>query len=206
MDVENLRDFGHRLDDKAIEAKGIIEAIFDATIKAKDGSKSLTSEGVFKLIAGQVFLQYLKEKESTVYNNIVNDLDVTWSAGEIAIKAMSYSDRLLSDNAEYQAKTPATFNAAYKGQVKASEQPCYNYLRGKCTNRGGCRYKHDAELLKVFESEKEKCSHSGGAISSDENKKKRSGNWKNKKKSDQSHSTSSTHTASVALPTQRGFQ
>jgi len=69
--------------------------IFDNTVPTS-GGKKLTAKEVFKLVSGQVFLQYLKTKERNVYNHIVNDLESTWSAAEIALKAMSYSAKLNS--------------------------------------------------------------------------------------------------------------
>ena len=151
LDVENLRDYGHRLDDKAIEAKGIIEAIFDKTVAASDSNKKLTAEGVFKLVSGQVFLQYLKTKERNVYNHIVNDLDSTWSAAEVALKAMSYSDRLKPDDSEYQAPSlKASFNASVKD--KKSDIICRLYLSDECRYGPKCKFKHDEGLKKHVKS------------------------------------------------------
>ena len=196
LDVENLRDYGHRLDDKATEARGIIEAIFDNTIGANDASKRLTAEGVFKLVSGQVFLQYLKTKECNVYNHIVNDLDSTWAAAEIALKAMSYSDRLKADESEHQAPTlKATFNASVK--QKKSEIICRGYAAGRCNFGNKCKYKHDDDLRKYL-AEFIKPKPEDGAIAT-------SGQKKGKKDKNKSNNTAH-HVEKVALPTVQGFQ
>ena len=173
LDVENLRDYGHRLDDKAIEAKGIIEAIFDNTMAASDDGKKLTAEGVFKLVSGQVFLQYLKTKERNVYNHIVNDLDSTWSAAEIALKAMSYSDRLKPDESEYQAPSlKATFSATVKD--KKSDVICRDYLSDECKFGNKCKFKHNEGLkrhvMSLLDSTKEGANASLGKKSGDHKK------------------------------------
>ena len=133
MDVESLRDFGHRLDDKAVEAESIIKAVFDNTIRSQDPSKSLTKTSVFKLVSGQVFLQFLKINQCNVYNHIVNDLDATWSAAEIALKAMSYSDRLKTEDEEHQSK-----GAVFHSKKKSEEKVCKYFLTG------GCKYGENA--------------------------------------------------------------
>ena len=145
MDVESLRDFGHRLDDKAIEAEGIIEATFDNTIRSQDSSKSLTKTSVFKLVSGQVFLQFLKTNECNVYNHIVNDLDATWSAAEIALKAMSYSDRLKTDKEEHQSN-----RTVFHSNKKSEEKVCKYFLTGGCKYGEKCQFKHDDGLRKYL--------------------------------------------------------
>ena len=200
LDVENLRDYGHRLDDKATEAKGIIEAIFDNTVAATDGSKKLTAEGVFKLVSGQVFLQYLKMKERNVYNHIVNDLDSTWSAAEIALKAMSYSDRLKPDESEHQAPSlNATFSASVRD--KKSDTVCRGHTAGRCSFGETCKFKHDDALrdyvAKIY-SNKPKPEDGANASSG----KKNGRGKKNKAK----QSSSSNHVDTVPLPTAQGFQ
>ena len=198
LDVENLRDYGHRLDDKATEAKGIIDAIFDNTVAATDSSKKLTSEGVFKLVSGQVFLQYLKAKERNVYNHIVNDLDSTWSAAEIALKAMSYSDRLKPDDSEHQAPSlKATFNATVKD--KKTDIICRAYAAGRCSYGNRCKYKHDDEL-KNYLAEFLKPKSEDGAIASSGKKKGKGKKDKNKP------NTTAHHVDKVALPSVPGFQ
>ena len=145
MDVESLRDFGHRLDDKAVEAESIIKAVFDNTIRSQDPSKSLTKTSVFKLVSGQVFLQYLKANECNVYNHIVNDLDATWSAAEIALKAMSYSDRLKTEDEEHQSK-----GAVFHSNRKSEEKLCKYFLTGGCKYGEKCQFKHDDGLRKYL--------------------------------------------------------
>ena len=199
LDVENLRDYGHRLDDKATEAKGIIEAIFDNTVGASDSSKKLTAEGVFKLVSGQVFLQFLKTKERNVYNHIVNDLDSTWSAAEIALKAMSYSDRLKPDDSEHQAPSlNATFNASVKD--KKADKVCRGYIAGRCDFGEKCKYKHDDALRDyVAKAYSTKPKSEDGANAT-------SGKKKGRGKKNDKQSSSSNHVDTVPLPTVQGFQ
>ena len=147
-EVENLRDFGHRLDDKAAEAKSIIAAKFKAASSATP-APDISVDDVFKLVSGQVFLQYLKCEDAVIYNNIVNELDLTWTAGEIAIKAMSYSDRMVSDTAQYQAPAPpAAFNVGSPNQK--SNKPCFKFLKGNCS-KTNCRYSHDVCARDAYE-------------------------------------------------------
>ena len=202
MDVESLRDFGHRLDDKAIEAEGIIEATFDNTIRSQDASKSLTKTSVFKLVSGQVFLQYLKANECNVYNHIVNDLDATWSAAEIALKAMSYSDRLKTEDEEHQSKG-AVFHSK-----KKSEEICKYFLTGGCKYGKKCQYKHDDGLRKYLDE----TYYKNG--SSDKKESEKSHQTKNVRFEDETSDESSSsddepqynhHVEVVTLPTQRGF-
>ena len=201
MDVENLRDFGHRLDDKAVEAEGIIEAVFDTTIRSQDPSKSLTRTSVFKLVSGQVFLQYLKVHHCNVYNHIVNDLDSTWSAAEIALKAMSYSDRLKTDDSEQQAPTPnSAFNASAKSDY--ANQVCQLYITGGCRFGDRCKYKHDDRLRDAVLSKFKNTGNQSGGGNPVESTKK----GKKKKKNNSSNAqASSNHVETVALPTQKGF-
>ena len=78
-DSETLRDYGIKLDDKAAEAKSIIEAKFKeyTTKDVSRNEKDMKVEDVFRLMSGQVFLQALKNKKQTIYNNVCNDLDST---------------------------------------------------------------------------------------------------------------------------------
>jgi len=201
MDVESLRDFGHRLDDKAIEAEGIIEATFDNTIRSQDASKSLTKTSVFKLVSGQVFLQYLKANECNVYNHIVNDLDATWSAAEIALKAMSYSDRLKTEDEEHQSKG-AVFHSK-----KKSEEICKYFLTGGCKYGKKCQYKHDDGLRKYLDETYCK----NGSSDKKESEKSQTKNVRfEDETSDESSSSDDEpqynhHVEVVTLPTQRGF-
>ena len=66
-DAESFRDYGIRLDDKAVEAENIIVAKFKEWTETQ-GSKvsDMTLGDVFKLISGQVFLQNLKNKKQNI--------------------------------------------------------------------------------------------------------------------------------------------
>ena len=71
-EFENFRDFARKLDDKAVEARNIIEAKFVTAQNKTAGLKSLfvektenansemTSKDVFNLFSGQIVLQMLK--------------------------------------------------------------------------------------------------------------------------------------------------
>ena len=63
-DAETLRDFAIRLDEKAGEAKNIIIAKFREWKKENNPTADATMsvDDVMKLVSGQVFLQYLKQK------------------------------------------------------------------------------------------------------------------------------------------------
>ena len=121
---ENFRDFARKLDDKAVEARNIIEAKFETAQNNTAGLKSLfvektenansemTSKDVFHLFSGQIFLQMLKHNNSNIYNQIVNDLDAVWNAVDIANLALNYKDRMASDSDMNQATRPSSLTAA----------------------------------------------------------------------------------------------
>ena len=159
-DSETLRDYGIRLDDKAAEAKSIIEAKFKE-YSSKDTSrteKDMKVEDVFRLMSGQVFLQALKNKKQVIYNNVCNDLDSTWSAAEIANKAMTFSDRMSSENSQNQAEVPKAFSAkAEKKQSDASRKviTCRYFIRNGTCSYKGCPHLHCEEAHKIFKDFKE---------------------------------------------------
>ena len=91
QESENFRDFARKLDDKAVEARNIIEAKFEiaktagmtsvTAAKNKENADSeMTSKDVFNMFSGQIFLQMLKHSSPNIYNQIVNDLDAVWNA------------------------------------------------------------------------------------------------------------------------------
>ena len=157
---ETLRDYGIRLDDKAAEAKSIIEAKFKeyATNDASRIDKDMKVEDVFRLMSGQVFLQALKNKKQTIYNNVCNDLDSKWSAAEIANKAMTFADRMSSENSQNQAEVPKAFSAkAENKQSNASRKVknCAYFLKnGTCTYGESCRFMHDEAAHKLVKEMK----------------------------------------------------
>ena len=168
---ESFRDFGIRLDDKAIEAKSIIFAKFKEWAESNEGPKTeMKEDDIFKLVSGQVFLQSLKNKHGIVYNNICNDLDKTWSANEIALKAMTFSDRMASsDDSRNQGTVPDAFVAQKlesRNQRKDIKN-CRYFLKGNCQFGEKCRLLHDEGLKKYFKNQCE-------SESDDENDKKSS--------------------------------
>ena len=168
-DSENLRDYGHRLDDKAVEAMNQILAKWE---EEKGASNPMSVESVFKLFSGEIYLQYLRAKNPIVYNAIVNDLDKTWSATEISLKALSFETRLTSDEKNYSG--PATSlnvngnksnqssssrrsrsRATKKGSTdsrRSSEQKqvnnCWTFMeKGTCPKGESCPYLHDKKFF-----------------------------------------------------------
>ena len=160
-DAESFRDYGIRLDDKAVEAENIIIAKFKEWTETKGDVSDMTLSDVFKLISGQVFLQNLKNKEQIIYNNICNDLDKTWSAREIAIKAMTFSDRMSTSNeSRNQGTVPDAFTAqSDKNSTSRNDRMeiknCPFFLRGYCKNGNQCRSLHDKGLKKYLKCESE---------------------------------------------------
>ena len=154
---ETLRDYGIRLDDKAAEARSIIEAKFKDHIKndASRTDKVMKVDDVFRLMSGQVFLQALKNKKQTIYNNVCNDLDSTWSAAEIANKAMTFSDRMTSENGQNQADTPKVFTARFNKPSDASRnENCYFFLKGNCKKGQKCKRIHDERAREMISQAK----------------------------------------------------
>ena len=186
-DSENFRDFARKLDDKAVEARNIIEAKFEAAQtktavnnlpadKSTETADSMTSKDVFNLFSGQIFLQMLKHKSPNIYNQIVNDLDAVWNAVEIANLAMSYKDRMAHDE-NNQATVPSSLTAASRGKndrkSDSSGQNCWFYLNGNCKFADKCPRSHDPVIKKAFKTAGLKLSADGTVIGtnteSDEN-------------------------------------
>ena len=172
-DAESFRDYGIRLDDKAVEAENIIVAKFKEWTETKGEAKDMTLGEVFKLISGQVFLQNLKNKEQIIYNNICNDLDKTWSAREIAIKAMTFSDRMSTSNeSRNQSIVPDAFTAQgaekLESRMKKKDiKNCPYFLKSNCKYGNKCQWLHDEGLKKYIQN---KCE----SENDDENDKKSS--------------------------------
>ena len=147
---ESYRDFGIRLDDKAIELNNIIDAKFK---ESNEGSEMKICD-VYKLVSGQVFLQNLKMVNPVIYNNICNDLDKTWSAKEIALKAMTYKDRMASsDNSQNQGNVPDAFSAHTSDTVRIKKRDIKNcpfFLKGHCKFGEKCHSLHDEGLRKFI--------------------------------------------------------
>ena len=187
-DSENFRDFARKLDDKAVEARNIIEAKFETAQtktaannslpadKSTETADTMTSKDVFNLFSGQIFLQMLKHKSPNIYNQIVNDLDAVWNAVEIANLAMSYKDRMANDD-NNQATVPSSLTAASRGKndrkSDSSGQNCWFYLNGNCKFAEKCPRSHDPVIKKAFKTAGLKLSADGTVIGtnteSDEN-------------------------------------
>ena len=208
-DTETLRDYGIRLDDKALEAEKIITAKFEEWKNSDggDSTKILSISDIFKLVSGQVFLQSLKVKKQVIYNNICNDLDKTWSAAQIANKAMTYSDRMHSGEQQNQGTVPATFAAnsnpkPSNASRKVSNKICHDFLENKCRFGQKCWKRHDQALRELFKKK------TGGG---DDNKEKNNDGNRNNGRPGKDKNDSSNHascvanrneTPSVPLPTQ----
>ena len=174
---ENFRDFARKLDDKAVEARNIIEAKFEtaqtktaannslSADKSTETADSMTSKDVFNLFSGQIFLQMLKHNSPNIYNQIVNDLDAVWNAVDIANLAMSYKDRMASDAEMNQATSPSSLTAAYKSKNdrknETSVQNCWFYINGNCRYGEKCHKSHDPFIRKAFENASLKLSADG---------------------------------------------
>ena len=173
---ENFRDFARKLDDKAVEARNIIEAKFETAQNKTAGLKSspaaeenanseMTSKDVFNLFSGQIFLQMLKHNSPNIYNQIVNDLDAVWNAVDIANLAMSYKDRMASDSEMNQAISPSSLTAANKSKNDrkndTSVKNCWFYINGNCRYGEKCHKSHDPFIRKAFENASLKLSADG---------------------------------------------
>ena len=162
---ETYRDLALKLDDKVAEAANIIEAKFKEFCESKgESSSEIKIFDVYKLVSGQIFLQTLKNEDRIIYNNICNDLDKTWSAKDIALKAMTYRDRMASsDDSQNQGSVPDAFTVQRgkssnqnkgsrpnKSQNSRKEDCWYFLVNGKCTRQGCDRY-HSKEKHAAFE-------------------------------------------------------
>ena len=223
-ETENFRDFGIRLDDKAKEAENIIEAKFKEWADANEGSEMNKSD-IYKLVSGQVFLQSLKNKHRVVYNNICNDLDKTWSANEIALKAMTFSDRMASsDDSQNQGSVPDAFAAQHgrnsnsnsnKGSRNQNNSRhengkkngnCWFFTStGKCS-RDKCNFNHSQEERKMFKELRGRENKNGNNKGNDA--KPQGGNDKNAKSGYKGNTQPVSYAAAVdgtpvvPLPTQ----
>ena len=150
-DSESYRDLGIRLDDKAAELNNIIDAKFK---ESNDEGSGMKICDIFKLVSGQVFLQSLKNENPVIYNNICNDLDKTWSAKEIALKAMTYKDRMASsDDSKNQGTVPDAFSAQNSESLRIEKRDiknCPYFLKGNCRYGKKCHQLHDEALKKLL--------------------------------------------------------
>ena len=190
-DSESFRDLGIRLDDKAAEAKNIIDAKYKEWAESNGGSP-MKMDDIYKLVSGQVFLQTLKNKHPVIYNNICNDLDKTWSAKEIALKAMTYSDRMASsEDSRNQGTVPDAFTAqSDKNSTSRNDRMeiknCPFFLKGYCKNGDQCRSLHDKGLKKYL---KNKCESKNDDENDKKSSKNTSRNQSREKNEEGQHST-----------------
>ena len=212
-DSENFRDFGIRLDDKAKEAENIIDAKFKEWAEANQGSEMKISD-IYKLVSGQVFLQSLKNKHRVVYNNICNDLDKTWSANEIALKAMTFSDRMASsDESRNQGSVPDAFTAQrgrnsnsnsnksprnQNNSRQENKRNCWHFTStGKCP-RERCYFTHSQEERKMFKELRGRENKNGNNKGNDA--KPQGGNDKNAKNGNKGNPQPASYAAAVETP------
>ena len=210
---ETLRDYGIRLDDKAAEARSIIEAKFKDHIihDVSRTEKYMKVEDVFKLMSGQVFLQALKNKKQTIYNNVCNDLDSTWSAAEIANKAMTFADRMSSENSQNQAEVPKAFSAKAENKPSNASRNkvpnCPYFLKsGSCQYGNNCFKLHDKEARKIFQEMKankkdDSANKANSGKKSNSNQRNQNGGGNNKPQGAAVHSNSAPMPM-LPLPTQ----
>ena len=160
LESENLRDFALKLDEKAVESRNIIEAKYETAMKNKtaelkssddenESAVKMESKDVFQMLSGQIFLQMLKSKRPNVYNQIVNDLDMVWTAVDIANLAMSFEDRMAKDYSQNQATVPTSCTADSKSKPKSENaKNCHYFVNGKCNRGDKCDLIHDQNLKK----------------------------------------------------------
>ena len=131
---------------------------------------------IYKLVSGQVFLQSLKMVNPVIYNNICNDLDKTWSAKEIALKAMTYKDRMASsDDSQNQGNVPDAFSADNSESLRIKKRDVKNcpfFLKGHCKFGEKCHSLHDEGLRKFINENCEfECDDKNEKNSNDKNGK-----------------------------------
>ena len=161
-ETETLRDFGIRLDDRVTEATNIIEAKFKewAESESRVENTEITVKDYSKVMSGQMFLQVLKNQNQNIYNFICNDLDKTWSGAEIANKAMTYSDRLTSEESQNQGTVPSAFPAKHEDKSSnptrrtQPQKSCAYYLTSGCWKGVQCDKYHDEALKNFLQKEK----------------------------------------------------
>lgn len=172
-----------------------------------------------------MFLQSLKNKHRVVYNNICNDLDKTWSANEIALKAMTFSDRMASsDDSRNQGSVPDAFAAQHgrNSNSNSNKSPrnqnnsrqengkkngncCFFTSTGKCS-RDRCTFNHSQEERKLFKEVRGRENKNGNYKGNDA--KPQGGNDKNAKNGYKGNTQPVSYAAAVGetpmvpLPTQ----
>ena len=156
MQSESIRDYSHRIEDKAIEAEAIIIAKFEEKAKSSGKAETFSIRDYTKLITGEILLQRLKLESPTIYNQMCGALDDVWSAVEISSKAMSYQERMVKEDEPNQASAPSTFigKSDKDSQRKfnsdnSSQQLCYKFITHDCN---GCNRIHDQELKQLMQS------------------------------------------------------
>ena len=161
MESENLRDYAHRIHDKMVEARNTIEAKYEAYRKSRDSTLenvTMASKDVFDMVSGQIFLQYLKNKNPRIFNQIVSDLDEVWNAADIANRAMAYQDRMCDEEGISGLRPETSLTIDKKsGQPLQKKGVCRLYLEGKCKfSDSKCWRLHDKDLKQFFEEQTKK--------------------------------------------------
>ena len=165
---------------------------------ATEAQKQMSADNVFEVMGGQIVLQQVK-RNSAVYNQIINDLDSTWTGLEIANKALSIADRQVKD----APTQPATVHFTQKSEP--SREICAKFLAGKCNweevSGRKCKYFHDKELQARLSRQSKPKSDPKSSDGRDGHRGKK----KTKSKSYQSTGPTSGSTNQSSQPTGDGF-
>ena len=160
QESESLRDYARRISDKMSEARGTIEAKFEAYKKSNDnpiGNTAMSTKDVFDMVSGQIFLQWLKSKSPRIFNQIVSDLDEVWNATDIANRAMAYQERMATEDDPVLNKPGTSLTIDKKPKNKGKNKlVCYPFLEGKCKYGEKCYKSHDTTILKIINKKSSK--------------------------------------------------
>ena len=160
QESESLRDYARRISDKMSEARGTIEAKFEAYKKSNENpiGTAMSTKDVFDMVSGQIFLQWLKSKSPRIFNQIVSDLDEVWNATDIANRAMAYQERMATEDDPVLNKpgTSLTIDKTPKNKGNKNKLVCYPFLEGKCKYGDKCYKSHDTTILKIINKKSSK--------------------------------------------------
>ena len=159
QESESLRDYARRISDKMSEARGTIEAKFEAYKKSNENpiGTAMSTKDVFDMVSGQIFLQWLKSKSPRIFNQIVSDLDEVWNATDIANRAMAYQERMATEDDPVLNKPGTSLTIDKKPKNKGKNKlVCYPFLEGKCKYGEKCYKSHDTTILKIINKKSSK--------------------------------------------------